>query len=141
MLLRNLGEVYKKGTIIMSNLYNRIENLCKENNESITTMCKESGASRASLSDLKVGRKQSLSAETLSKIAAHFGVSVDYLLGKENKKAPTTSGEHIDMSDIDIAFYGNYKELSDDDQKTIRDMVRVMRERRANQETSEGRKI
>ena len=141
MLLRNLGEVYKKGTIIMSNLYNRIENLCKENNESITTMCKESGASRASLSDLKVGRKQSLSAETLSKIAAHFGVSVDYLLGKENKKAPTADGERIYMNDVDIAFYGNYKELSDDDQKTIRDMVRVMRERRANQETSEGRKI
>lgn len=141
MLLRNLGEVYKKGTIIMSNLYNRIENLCKENNESITTMCKESGTSRASLSDLKVGRKQSLSAETLSKIAAHFGVSVDYLLGKENKKAPTADGERIDMNDVDIAFYGNYKELSDDDQKTIRDMVRVMRERRANQETSEGRKI
>lgn len=132
MLLRNLGEVYKKGTIIMSNLYNRIENLCKENNESITTMCKESGASRASLSDLKVGRKQSLSAETLSKIAAHFGVSVDYLLGKGNKKAPTVPDERIDMSDVDIAFYGNYKELSDDDQKTIRDMVRVMRERRAN---------
>ena len=82
MLLRNLGEVYKKGTRIMSNLYNRIETLCKENNESITTMCKASGASRASLSDLKVGRKQNLSAETLSKIAAHFGVSVDYLLGK-----------------------------------------------------------
>lgn len=134
MLLRNLGEVYKKGTIIMSNLYNRIESLCKENNESITTMCKESGASRASLSDLKVGRKQSLSAETLSKIAAHFGVSVDYLLGKENKKAPTVSDERIDMSDVDVAFYGNYKELSDDDQKTIRDMVRVMRERRAHGE-------
>lgn len=135
MLLRNLGEVYKKGTIIMSNLYNRIEELCKENNESITTMCKESGASRASLSDLKVGRKQSLSAETLSKIAAHFDVSVDFLLGNENKKAPTENGgREIDMSDVDIAFYGDYKELSDDDQKTIRDMVRVMRERRAQKE-------
>ena len=72
MLLRNLGEVYKKGLPLMSDLYDRIEMLCKKNNESITTMCRESGASRASLSDLKVGRKQSLSAETLSKIAAHF---------------------------------------------------------------------
>lgn len=83
MLSRNLSEVYKKETIIVSNLYNRIEELCAKHNESITSMCKESGASRASLSDLKVGRKQSLSAETLSKIAAHFGVSVDYLLGIE----------------------------------------------------------
>lgn len=92
MLLRNLGEVYKKGLPLMSDLYNRIENLCKENNESITTMCRESGASRASLSDLKVGRKQSLSAETLSKIAAHFGVTVDYLLGQEKEK-PLINGD------------------------------------------------
>lgn len=92
MLLRNLGEVYKKGLPLMSDLYNRIEELCKEKNESITTMCKESGASRASLSDLKVGRKQSLSAETLSKIAAHFDVSVDYLLGKEKEK-PLINGD------------------------------------------------
>ena len=92
MLLRNLGEVYKKGLPLMSDLYNRIEELCKENNESITTMCRESGASRASLSDLKVGRKQNLSAETLSKIAAHFGVSVDYLLGKEKEK-PLINGD------------------------------------------------
>ena len=76
----------------MSDLYKRIEDLCNENNVTITTMCKESGASRASLSDLKVGRKQSLSAETLSKIAAHFGVSVDYLLGKEKDK-PLINGD------------------------------------------------
>jgi len=77
----------------MSNLYNRIEKLCKENNESITTMCKEAGVSRASLSDLKMGRNQSLSADTLSKIAAYFGVSVDYLLGKEKKEVPLVNGD------------------------------------------------
>ena len=62
-------------------------------------------------------------------IADALGVSIDFMLGKE--KAPTEAGERIDMSEVDIAFYGDYKELSDDDQKTIRDMVRVMRERRA----------
>ena len=132
MLSRNLGEVYKKGRTLMSNLYNRIEDLCKENNESITTMCKESGASRASLSDLKVGRKQSLSAETLSKIAVHFGVSVDYLLGKENKKAPTENGERDILDEVDIGFYQGFKELDEADKEVLRDMVRVMRERRAN---------
>lgn len=118
----------------MSNLYNRIEALCDKRNISITTMCKESGASRASLSDLKMGRNQNLSADTLSKIATYFAVSVDFLLGKE--KAPTESGERtMDMSDVDIAFYGRYKELSEDDQKTIRDMVQLMRERRADKES------
>ena len=81
MLLRNLSEVYKKGLHPMSDLYKRIEDLCKERKITITSMCKESGASRASLSDLKVGRKQGLSADTLNKIAKFFSVSVDYLLG------------------------------------------------------------
>lgn len=129
MLLRNLGEVYKKGLPLMSDLYNRIEELCKENNKSITTMCKESGASRASLSDLKVGRKQSLSAETLSKIAVYFGVTVDYLLGKENKKAPT-NGERDILDEVDVAFYGDFKELNDGEKETVRDMVRLMRQRK-----------
>lgn len=70
----------------MSNLYNRIDVLCKNRNVSITVMCKEAGVSRASLSDLKMGRNQSLSADTLSKIAAYFCVTVDYLLGKEDQK-------------------------------------------------------
>lgn len=131
MLLRNLGEVYKKGTSIMSNLYNRIEELCKENNESITTMCKESGASRASLSDLKVGRKQSLSAETLSKIAAHFGVSVDYLLGKE-KKAPTSSSERsISDDDIKFALFGGDGEITDAMYEEVRRFAAFVKQREA----------
>ena len=77
----------------MSDLYNRIESLCLDRKVSITRMCKESGASRASLSDLKVGRKQRLAADTLSKIAAYFGVSVDYLLGTEQKEKPLVNGD------------------------------------------------
>ena len=131
MLLRNLGEVYKKGTNTMSNLYNRIEELCQENNESITTMCKKSGASRASLSDLKVGRKQSLSAETLSKIAAHFKVSVDYLLGQDTKKAPTNAGERK-MSDAELKFalWGDCADVSDEDLADVRRYAAFVRERK-----------
>ena len=35
------------------------------------------------------------------------------------------------LDEVDVAFYGEYKQLSEDDKDTIRDMVRVMRERRA----------
>lgn len=101
MLLRNLSEVYKKGLCTMSVLYNRIAALCDDRNVSITTMCKESGASRASLSDLKVGRKQGLSADTLSKIASYFGVSVDYLLGKENAPTLTEKDERDIAKDLE----------------------------------------
>ena len=71
----------------MSDLYNRIDNLCKKRNKTITKMCKECGASRASLTDLKVGRKQQLSSKTLSLIAEYFCVTVDYLLGNETVNA------------------------------------------------------
>lgn len=79
----------------MSNLYSAIEGLCLQSGISITQLCKESGANRASLTDLKKGRKQSLSAETLLKIASYFNVSVDYLLGNTDKKekAPALAEE------------------------------------------------
>lgn len=44
--------------------------------------------------------------------------------------APIPSAPDI-LDEVDIAFYGEYRELSEDDKDTIRDMVRVMRERRA----------
>lgn len=132
MLLRNLGEVYKKGLFYMSDLYNRIEELCKTNNETITTMCKESGASRASLSDLKVGRKQNLSTETLSKIAAHFGVSVDYLLGQETKIAPTVSGERsVSDDEIKFALFGGDGEITDAMYEEVRKFAAFVKQREA----------
>ncbi len=76
----------------MSELFTRIEALCKSQQITITELCRKSGASRGSLSDLKQGRKQSLSAETLSKIADYFGVSVDYLLGNDQKEKPLVNG-------------------------------------------------
>lgn len=83
---------------------------------SITTKWKKTGATPG--------------GDTLHKIAAYFSVSTDYLLGKE--KAPTPKdGRKIDLKDVDVGFYGDYMELSEDDKETVRDMVRVMRERRS----------
>lgn len=62
----------------MSDLYNKIETLCKENGISITTMCKDTGISRSSLTDLKAGRSKMLSMETLTKISEYFGISIDH---------------------------------------------------------------
>lgn len=72
----------------MANLYENIENLCKQRGVNVTTMCKESGASRGSLTDLKNGRKQTLKYETLDKIASYFGTSVDALVSGDRKENP-----------------------------------------------------
>lgn len=112
----------------MSELYEKIEALCRQHGTNVTRMCREAGISRAPLSDLKMGRSRTLSAATLAKIAAHFGVTVDFLLGQEEAPA------HDLLDEVDLAFYGEYRELSEDDKDAVRDFVRVMRQRRARQD-------
>lgn len=107
----------------MENLYNRIEALCSERNIRPGRLCNDLGLSRGLVTDLKMGRKKSLNAETAQKIAAYFGISVGQLLGRE---------EHTDVLDrVDVAFYGDFKELNEEEKETVRDMVRLMRQRRA----------
>ena len=83
----------------MANLYENIEKLCKQRGVNVTTMCKESGASRGSLTDLKNGRKQTLKYETLDKIASYFGTSVDALVSGDRKENPPQQPQ----SEIDAA--------------------------------------
>lgn len=71
-------------------LYENIQALCKKRGINVTIMCRECGASRGALGDLKAGRKQFLSADTLKKIADYFAVSIDSLLsGKEALPLPS----------------------------------------------------
>ena len=110
----------------MANLYESILNLCERNGIRPGRLCDELGISRGLMTDLKMGRKKGVNAETAQKIASFFGVSVGVLLGHEDAgNAP------VDLSQVDIAFYGDYKELTEEDKETVRDMVRLMRQRRA----------
>lgn len=108
----------------MDNLYQVIENLCRQRGIRPGHLCSELGLSRGLMTDLKMGRKKSISAQTAQKIAAYFSVSVGYLLGQTEE-----SSDILDQ--VDVAFYGEYKELNDEEKETVRDMVRLMRERRA----------
>ena len=111
----------------MENLFTRIEALCHEKNMRPGRLCDELGLSRSLMTDLKMGRKKTVNAETAQKIAEFFGVSVGFLLGQTVDR-----GQQGDILDkVDVAFYGEYKELNDEDKETVRDMVRLMRERRA----------
>ena len=110
----------------MQNLYEVIENLCQNRGIRPGQMCNELGLSRGLMTDLKMGRKKSVSAETAQKIAAYFGVSVGYLLGQQD--APQ-SPDILDQ--VDVAFYGDFKELDEEQKEAVRDMVRLMRERRS----------
>ena len=99
------------------------------------------------------------SSEILILLARFFNVTIDYLVGNVNdpqfyldnkrileeinsyeepKKAPTEDGERSENSDIldevDVAFYGEYKQLTEENNETFRAMARLFRERQGKQE-------
>ena len=111
----------------MGNLYETIQKLCTQRGIRPGRLCEETGLSRGLITDLKMGRKKSLSAETAQKIATYFGVSVGYLLGQEE-----TASDVLDQ--VDVAFYGDFKELDEAEKNAVRDMVRLMRLRRQSQQ-------
>lgn len=106
----------------MGNLYETIETLCAERNIRPGRICDELGISRGLMTDLKMGRKKGVNAETAQKIASYFGVSVGVLLGQEESR------DVLDQADV--AFYGDFKELTAEEKNAVRDMVRIMRQQR-----------
>ena len=106
----------------MDNLYENIEILCDQKGIRPGRLCNDLGLSRGLITDLKMGRKKTVNAETAQKIAAYFGISVGQLLGQQE------SGDILDQ--VDVAFYGDFKELNEEEKNAVRDMVRLMRERR-----------
>ena len=70
----------------MSIFYERIAQLCRERGISGGRMCGDLGISRSMLTDLKMGRKKTVGADTAAKIASYLGVSVDSLTGNSDEK-------------------------------------------------------
>lgn len=107
----------------MANLYNNIEDLCKKRGVNVTTMCRDSGASRGSLSDLKSGRKQTLKYETLEKIANYFEISVESLVSgdERQKEKPAPGGSELDAKAK--ATLDKMKKLSPEQQAAFWDML------------------
>lgn len=67
----------------MNNLFETIQRLCKDRNITIAALERECGLGNATIKKWGVSIP---SGDRLSKVADYFGVSVDYLLGRENRK-------------------------------------------------------
>lgn len=106
----------------MGNLYETIQQLCNRRGIRPGRLCSDLGLSRSLMTDLKMGRKKSLSAQTAQKIATYFDVTVAQLLGQEGIRPDI-------LDEVDLAFYGDFKELTEEQKETVRDMVRLMRSR------------
>ena len=78
----------------MFNFYDKYVTLCASVNKSPSKVAEEMGFSRASVNHWKIGRANP-SDVTIAKVAAYFGVSVEYLKGEaeepeEIKKDPVS---------------------------------------------------
>lgn len=101
--------------IFAENLNNRL----KESGITRTELAEHMGVSSSTVSDWCNGNKYPR-ADKLQKIAEFLGVSVAEL-----------QSEHDALEEVDLAFYGEYRSLCEDDKAILRDMVKVMRTRRA----------
>ena len=90
--------------------YDIVNDLCKARKTTITKMSEEIGLSNAAATSWKKGAVPKSS--TIEKISAYFGVSADYLLGKEENKKPA------DQKADGLRGTG-YDELTPENQKMI----------------------
>nr|DAI19182.1 MAG TPA: Cro/C1-type HTH DNA-binding domain protein [Caudoviricetes sp.] len=102
----------------MSILYERLFALCQERGITAYRMCKDTGVQPSVMTDLKMGRRQTVKAETAAKIAAYFGVSVDYLLGNEEKEKPTAV-KAVSDEELKFALFGDAT-VSDEDFEDVK---------------------
>lgn len=77
----------------MSKLYERLSALCQEKGITGGKMCADIAYSKSLMTDLKSGKKKSVSAEVAAKLANYFDVSVDYLLGKTDQRRPLINND------------------------------------------------
>lgn len=115
----------------MGNMYEKIQQLCVQKGIKPGRVCADTGLSRGMMTDLKMGRTKELSAKNAKIIADYFGVSVGFLMGEENEKAPTNAGERK-MSDAELKFalWGNCQDINDEDLADVRRYAAFVRERK-----------
>ena len=113
----------------MFNSVQFVREICQQRKIPISQLEKECGFSNGYLNPKKMAK---LPYDRAQSIAEYLGVSVTTILTGENAEDISEDVARNDILDaVDVAFYGEYKELDEDDKETVRDMVRIMRERRS----------
>lgn len=119
----------------MANMYNLIAELCAEKGVNVTQMSRETGIPRSVFSELKAGRTKQLSNKYLPTLADYFGVSVDYLLGNEEKLPAAECDEELAEMLEDIrrnpelrAMFDLAKGSTAEEVRTYTNVIRALKE-------------
>ncbi|AVJ41876.1 TPA: helix-turn-helix transcriptional regulator [Enterococcus faecium] len=97
-------------------VFERIKFLAKKHSKTMKQVTIDLGYSENYFYSLKSGKQPS--AEKLQEIADYFNVSVDYLLGREERETP----KFVDLSEDDTVFSFDGKEIS---KETMRKAIAI----------------
>lgn len=101
--------------------------LCHNNGKSPSAVAQELGINKSNVSNWKNNGYTPRGA-VLNKIAEYFSVSVDYLLGKEQKETPAESGERtLTFDDFTYAMHEASKNLSERDKQILLGMAEQLK--------------
>jgi len=113
----------------MGTLYESIISLCNDKGIKGGKMCVDLGISKSTMTDLKSGRRTGISMDTAQKIADYFDVSVDRVLGSEQKeKSPTPNGVELDAETIELREIWN--SADQEEREALLAMAKMLKARR-----------
>ena len=105
-----------------------VRSVCKKKGIAICQLEKDCGFSNGYLNPKKMSK---LPYDRAVCIANYLDVPVELILtGEEPKPQEPRRPDILDR--VDVAFYGEYRELTAEDREIVRDMVRLMHQRKKN---------
>lgn len=106
----------------MSNIGNRLKNSREKNNLSQIQVSKLTGINNKTLSNYENGVSYP-DPDTITLLAKLYKVSADYLLGLDEEM-----NNDIQLDEFQFALYGEVKDLTEAQKKTILDMAKFLKE-------------
>lgn len=119
----------------MTSFHSRFKQLREERGLTQDQIAEKLGVSRPTIAGYESEEKKRIPREdTLNKIADFFGESIDYLLGRSDKRGDTSSNQKNTDGDIYIAYLGGPpKKLSEEEAQYLEqelEMFRAYKEKR-----------
>lgn len=109
-------------------MYEIFEQLLQARNVTAYQVAKATGIAQSTLSDWKKGRSIP-KMDKMQKIADYFGISVDYLLGNEEKEKPAAqTGGELGFDDFTYALHNETKKLTEENKQKLLEMAKFFQQ-------------
>ena len=109
--------------------YDRFKQLCDLKGVRPTNACVEAGVSRGLAAKWKAEQTEVPRADILQKLSVYFGMTIDEILGEEQKENPGTTMD-TEVSPLKAELLGLVDNATDEQLQDYLDMLRIVLNRR-----------